>query len=158
MPFLIIFGACLIVFGAVYVISTIVTKRSFQGTANWPKAAGEVLRAFVYRHERRTPKETSITYTPVVEYAYTVGEHRYTSGKRDFAPYDCATFTDERKAREIVAAFPAGKAVTVRYNPVVPAQAALKVEKPKMHNTVLLFGVVNVVMGVLMIALAVVLM
>ncbi len=158
MPFLIIFGACLIVFGAVYVISTIVTKRSFQGTANWPKTAGQVVRAFVYRHERRTPKETSITYTPVVEYAYTVGEQRYTSGKRDFAPYDCATFTDERKAREIVAAFPAGKAVTVRYNPVVPAQAALKVEKPKMHNTVLLFGVANVVMGVLMIVLAVVLL
>lgn len=158
MPFLIVFGACLIVFGAVYVISTIVTRRSFQGTANWPKAAGEIVRAFVYRHERRTPKETSITFTPVVEYAYTVGEQRYTSGKRDFAPYDCATFTDERKAREIIAAFPAGKAVTVRYNPVVPAQAALKVEKPKMHNTVLLFGVANAVMGVLMIVLAVVLM
>ena len=158
MPFLIVFGACLIVFGAVYIISTIVTRRSFQGTANWPKAAGQVVRAFIYRHERRTPKETSITFTPVVEYAYSVAEQRYTSEKRDFAPYDCATFTDERKAKEIVAAFPVGKAVTVRYNPVVPAQAALKVEKPKMHNTVLLFGATNMVMGVLMIVLAVVLM
>jgi hypothetical protein len=158
MPFLIVFGACLIVFGAVYVISTIMTKRSFQGTANWPKAAGEVLRAFVYRHERRTPKETSVTYTPVVEYAYTVAEQRYTSEKRDFSPYDCATFTEEKKAAEIVAELPPGKSVTVRYNPAVPEQAALKVEKPKMHNTVLLFGVANVVMGVLMIVLAVVLM
>ncbi|HOU13372.1 MAG TPA: DUF3592 domain-containing protein [Anaerolineae bacterium] len=158
MPFLIVFGACLIVFGAVYVISTIVLKRGHQGTANWPKAAGEVLRAFVYRHERRTPQETSITFTPVVEYAYTVSEHRYTSEKRDFAPYDCATFTEEKKAAEITAALPPGKAVTVRYNPVVPEQAALKVEKPVMHNSVLLFGVVNVVMGVLMIVLAVVLM
>ncbi|GEM_PF-950560 len=158
MPFLIVFGGCLIVFGAVYIISTIVTKRSFQGTANWPKAVGQVQRAFVYRHERRTPQETSITFTPVVEYAYTIGEQRYTSEKRDFAPYDCATFTDERKAKEIVAAFPAGKAVTVRYNPDVPEQAALKVEKPRMHNTVLLFGVANVVMGVLTIVLAVVLM
>jgi hypothetical protein len=158
MPFLIVFGACLIVFGAVYIISTIVTRRSFQGTANWPKAAGQVQRAFVYRHERRTPKETSITYTPVVEYAYTVGEQRYTSEKRDFAPYYCDSFAEEHKAAEIVAVFPAGKAVTVRYNPVVPAQAALKVEKPQMHNTVLLFGVANAVMGVLMIVLAVVLM
>lgn len=158
MPFLIVFGACLIVFGAVYVISTIVTKRSLQGTANWPKAVGQVQRAFVYRHERRTPQETSITYTPVVEYAYTVGEQRYTSEKRDFAPYDCATFTEEKKAAEIVADLPHGKAVTVRYNPVVPAQAALKVEKPKMHDTVLLFGVANAVIGVLMIVLAVVLM
>ena len=96
MPFLIVFGACLIVFGVVYVISTIVTKRSFQGAANWPKAAGKVVRAFVYRQERRTLKETSITFTPVVEYAYTVGEQRYTSEKRDFAPYDCATFTEHR--------------------------------------------------------------
>ena len=158
MPFLIVFGACLIVFGAVYVISTIMTKRSFQGTANWPKVAGEVVRAFVYRHERRTPKETSITYTPVVEYAYTVAEQRYTSEKRDFAPYDCATFTEEKKAAEIVAELPPGKSVTVRYNPDVPEQAALEVEKPKMHNTVLLFGVANIVMGVLMIVLAVVLM
>ncbi len=158
MPFLIVFGACLIVFGAVYVISTIVTKRSFQGAANWPKAAGAVLRAFVYRHERRTPKETSITFTPVVEYTYTVGDQHYTSEKRDFAPYDCATFTEEKKAAEIIAALPPGKAVTVRYNPDVPAQAALKVEKPIMHNSVLLFGVANLVMGVLMIVLAVVLM
>jgi hypothetical protein len=158
MPFLIVFGACLIVFGAVYVISTIVTKRSFQGTANWPKAAGYVQRAFVYRHERRTPKETSITYTPVVEYAYTVGGQPYTSQKRDFAPYDCASFIEEKKAAEIVAALPPGKSVTVRYNPDVPAQAALKVEKPIMHNSVLLFGVANVVVGILMIVLAVVLM
>jgi len=158
MPFLIVFGACLIVFGVIYVISTIVTKRSFQGAANWPKAAGEVLRAFVYRHERRTPQETSVTYTPVVEYAYTVGEQRYTSERRDFAPYDCATFTDEQKAAAIVAALPPGKSVTVRYNVNAPAQAALCVEKPSMHNTVLLFGVANAVMGVLMIVLAVVLM
>lgn len=154
MPFLTVFGACLIVFGATYIISTIVTRRSFQGTANWPKAAGEVLRAFVYRHERRTPKETSITFTPVVEYAYEVHGERYTSCKRDFAPYDCATFTEEKKAAEIAATFPAGKPVTVRYNPDVPAQAALKVGKPRMHNTVLLFGVVDVVMGAAMIALA----
>ena len=158
MPFLIVFGACLIVFGAVYVISTIMTKRSFQGTANWPKAAGEVLRAFVYRHERRTPKETSITYTPVVEYTYIVAGQPYTSQRRDFAPYYCDSFAEEKEAAEIVADLPPGKSVTVRYNPDVPAQAALKVEKPKMHNTVLLFGVTNVVMGVLMIVLAVVLM
>lgn len=158
MPFLIVFGACLIVFGAVYIISTIVTRRRFQGPANWPKAAGEVLRAFVYRHERRTPQETSITYTPVVEYAYTVGEQRYTSEKRDFAPYYCDSFAEERKAAEIVAELPPGKPITVRYNPVVPAQSALKVEKPKMHNTVLIFGVANAMMGVLMIVLAVVLM
>ena len=158
MPFLIVFGACLIVFGAAYVISTIVTKRSFQGTANWPKAAGEVLRAFVYRHERRTPKETSITYTPVVEYAYTVEGQPYTSQKRDFAPYYCDSFAEEKKAAEIVAELPPGKPVTVRYNPVVPSQAALTVAKPQMHNTVLLFGVANVVVGVLMIVLAVVLM
>ncbi|HOT92193.1 MAG TPA: DUF3592 domain-containing protein [Anaerolineae bacterium] len=155
MPFLIVFGACLIVFGAVYVIATIVTKRSFQGPANWPKAAGEVLRAFVYRHERRTPQETSITFTPVVEYAYTVAGQRYTSEKRDFVPYYLASYPDERQAATVAAAFPAGKAVTVRYNPIVPAQAALKVGKPWMHNTVLLFGVVNAAMGVLMIVLAV---
>jgi hypothetical protein len=158
MPFLIVFGACLIVFGATYVVSTIVTKRSFQGTANWPKAAGEVVRAFVYRHERRTPKETSITYTPVVEYTYTVEGLPYTSQKRDFAPYYCESFAEEKKAAEIVAELPAGTSVTVRYNPDVPAQAALKVVKPQMHNTVILFGVANAVVGVLMIVLAVVFM
>jgi hypothetical protein len=158
MPFLIVFGACLIVFGATYVISIIVIKRNFQGAANWPKAVGEVVRAFVYRHERRTPKEASITYTPVIEYAYTVAGQPYTSQKRDFAPYYCDSFAEERKAAEIVAELPPGKSVTVRYNPDVPAQAALKVEKPQMHNTVLLFGVANAVMGVLMIVLAVVLM
>jgi len=158
MPFLIVFGACLIVFGAVYVISTIVTKRSFQGTANWPKAAGEVVRAFVYRHERRLPQETIVTYTPVTEYVYTVDGQPYTSQKRDFTPYYCDSFAEEKKAVEIVVELPPGKSVDVRYNPYVPAQAALKVAKPSAHNTVLLFGVVNAVVGVLMIVLAVVLL
>jgi len=158
MEFLIVFGACVIVFGAVYVMTMILTKRSFQGTANWPKTTGEVLRAFVYRHERRTPKETSITYTPVVEYAYTVGAQRYTSQKRDFSPYYLASYDEERKAAVVAAATPKGSAVTVRYNPNVPEQAALKVQKPTAHNTVLLFGVTHIVIGVLMVVLAIVLM
>ena len=149
MQFLIIFGACTIVFGAVYVISTILTKRSFQGVGNWPKTVGEVQRAFVYRHERRTPQVTSVTYTPVVEYIYTVGAQRYTAQRRDWAPYDCASYDKEQEANAVVAALPKGSRVAVRYNENVPQQSVLKAQTAA-HNTVF-FGMANIIMGALMI-------
>ncbi len=158
MEFLIFLAAGLIVFGAVYVIATLSLKRSAQGIANWPQTSGQIRQAFVYRHERRTPKETTVTFTPVVEYVYTVGERQYTSRKREFVPYDRATYTDEQQAAAVLAALPPGKAVTVWYNPDVPQQAALKVEKPHAHNFVLFFGIVNMIVGALLIGLAVLLM
>ena len=54
--------------------------------------------------------------------------------------------------------FAVGSEVKVRYNPNFPQQAALNVPKPMGHNGNLLYGIVNVVMGALMIVLAVVLM
>ena len=155
MEFLIIFGACVIVLGLVYIVTTILTQRSFQGAGNWPKTTGEVLRAFVYRHERRTTGGF-VTYTPVVEYAYTVDGERYTSLRRDFAP--TSAFEDEREAQKVVADAPVGHEVKVRYNPHFPQQAVLKAPKPVGDRTVLIYGAVGVVMGALMIVLAVLLM
>lgn len=157
MEFLFIFGGCVIVLGIACIVSTVAVKRDGQGMGNWPKVAGQVLRAFVYRHERKTSKETTVTYTPVVEYAYTVAGERYTSQRRDYFPSEAATYRDEREAVSVVGEMPVGRVVTVRYNPNVPQQAMLAVPKPVAHNTVLMFGVVNVVMGALMIVLAFVL-
>lgn len=156
MEFLIVLGACVIVLGIAYLVTTILIKRSFQGAGNWPKTTGEVLRAFVYRHERKTTAETAVTYTPVVEYAYTVDGARYTSQRRDFSPSQ--SYRDESVAAQIVADAPVGSTVKVRYNPNFPQQAVLKAPRPVGHNTVLIYGAVNIVMGALMIVLAVVLM
>ena len=155
MEFLIVFGGCVIVFGLAYIITTVVTMRSFQGAGSWPKTEGKVLRAFIYKHERRTPEKTFVTYTPVIEYAYTVDEVEYTSQRRDFDP--ASSFEDEGEAKKVVDAFVVGREVRVRYNANYPQQAALSVPKPMGHNGNLLYGIVNVVMGVLMIVLAVVL-
>ena len=156
MEFLIVFGGCVIVFGLVFIVTTILTKRSFQGAGNWPKADGKVVRAFVYKHVRKTPSETSVTYTPVLEYVYTVDEVEYTSQRRDFAPAD--SFGDEGEAQKVVDAFAVGNEVKVRYNVNFPQQASLSVPKPMGHNGNLHYGIVNVVMGTLMIVLAIVLM
>lgn len=158
MEFLIIFGGCVIVLGIACIVTTVTVKRSDQGLGNWPKVAGEVLRAFVYRHERSTSEGTTVTHTPVVKYVYVVAEEHYTSQKRDYLPSDKATYQDETKAVGVVRETPVGSTVTVRYNPNAPQQALLSVPKPVAHNTVLWFGIVNVVMGALMIALAVVLL
>lgn len=156
MEFLFVFGGCVIVLGVVYIVMAILSRRNTQGAGFWPKTEGKVLRAFVYKHERRTPAETSVTYTPVVEYAYTVDGVAFTSQRRDFSPAD--SFEDKVRAQEVVDEFETGREVTVRYNSNFPQQAALRVLKPMGHTGNLLYGIVNVVMGALMIVLAIVLM
>lgn len=156
MEFLIVFGGCVVVLGIAYIVITILSKRNAQGAGYWPKIEGKVLRAFIYKHERKTPSETSVTFTPVVEYAYTVDEVAHTSQRRDFSP--ASSFEDKGEAQKVVDAFAVGSEVEVRYNPNFPQQAALSVPKPMGHNGNLLYGIVNIVMGALMIVLAIVLL
>ena len=156
MEFLIVFGGCVMALGIAYIVTAVLPMRSFQGAGSWPKTEGKVLRAFIYKHERRTPAKTSVTYTPVVEYAYTVDEVGYTSQQRSFAP--ARSFEDEAEAQKVVDEFAVGSDVKVRYNVNFPQQASLSVPKPMGHTANLFYGIVNVVMGALMIALAIVLM
>jgi len=154
MEFLIVLGAGVIILGIGCIIATIRVKRGGQGIPNWPDVTGTVVDAFVYHHERKTTESTTETFTPVIEYTYSVRGQAYTSSKQGISPYFARSYQDRGQAEAVVRAYPVNSAVTVRYNPSNPKQAVLKAPKALAHNAVLLYGVVNVLMGIGAIALA----
>lgn len=158
MPFLIVLGGWVIVLGLVCIISTIKIKRDGQGIANWPKVGGVVTESFIYTHERKLLERTAVVYTSTLAYTYVVDGKMYTAHKRAPGPDVENSSSLRAKAGALIANLPVGKAVRVYYNPNAPDQSLLHVSRPIAHNSVLLFGMTNMVMGVLVVALAVVLM
>ncbi len=153
MEFLTILGGWVVVFGIGVLVSIVRVKRRDQGAAEWPKVTGVIEEAFVYQHERHTQEQRHITYTPVVKYTYTVAGETHTSRKRDFAPQAEASYRNKAQAEGHVAAYPPGSEVPVYYNPDNPRQAVLKTKKPIDHHSELWFGVMNVVVGISILAL-----
>jgi len=98
--------------------------------AGWSKTNGTVDRATVEEHKSQRYNRTlrrgyrSTTYEPKIEYSYSVmGSIFHSSGYQNFngVYFD----TSEEKAAEIIAAYPAGKNVTVTYDPNNPVDAYL---------------------------------
>ena len=156
MEFLIVLGAGAILFGLACVVSIIRLKHNGQGMANWPRVGGTITESFVYTHARQTLEQAAVTYTPVVAYTYVVDGKTYRANKRDGAPYYGNSTPRRAEADARIAALPAGKAVRVRYNPHVPEQSVLHVSRPIAHNAVLLFGIMDMLIGVGCVVLGVV--
>lgn len=153
MEFILIWGGGLVILGMAYLISTFMRRHKGEGIGDWPVVPGAVHKAFVYRHERRTPETTDITYTPVVAYTYFVGELCYASQQRAIAAYTEASFPTEAEAEAVVARYPVGKEVEVHYNPIAPQQAVLEAKKPAGYNIELVSGLLGLLLGGGMIAL-----
>lgn len=155
MEFLIVLGGCAFVLGLGVVIWIVGTKRSHQGTANWPKVTGHMTYAAAVALERETPEGIRRTFTPVLRYTYTVEGVEYEAGKRNFLPSESATYADRRNAEAVVDRYAAGSVVDVFYNPANPKQAVLEIPAPSAHQAVLFYGVTHLVMGVLIVALGI---
>ncbi len=147
MPFLYVLGAGSILLGLGFIIATILVRRSRQGIANWPDTMGTVTQSEIYRHERRTQKATTVTYTPTVAYTYTLEGQTYTAGKRSGEPYYMDSFEDEAEARDVLEGYAPGSAVKVYYNPAAPGQAVLEKPRAILHNAVIWYGITIILMG-----------
>jgi hypothetical protein len=157
MAFLIVFGAGTLLLGAAYVIFIIITRARNEGTANWPQVTGSILDAYIYQHDRSTSSGTTTTYTPVVGYTYTVEDQAYQSHKRNFLPYEQASFTTQAEAEAVRAHYTAGEEVPVYYNPTNHAQSVLEKPKAIAHMAVLWYGFVCMLLGGGMLAMGILL-
>ncbi|MBA4384612.1 MAG: hypothetical protein C0410_07740 [Anaerolinea sp.] len=98
--------------------------------AGWSKTNGTVDRATVEEHKSQRYNRTLRTgyrrtlYEPKIEYSYSVMGSIFHSGA--YQNFNGVYHeTSEEKAAEIVAAYPAGKSVTVTYDPNNPSDAYL---------------------------------
>lgn len=147
MEFLVMLGGWVMVWGIGVLVSILRVKRRAQGAAEWPKVIGAVTESGVYAHPRHTQAQAYLTYTPVVEYTYTVAGMTYTSRKVGFAPAEENSYPSQAQAQAHLARYPLGREVAVYYNPHNPRQAVLKTKKPVDQRTEVWFGVLNVVLG-----------
>ncbi|MGC9350342.1 MAG: DUF3592 domain-containing protein, partial [Anaerolineae bacterium] len=147
MPFLIVLGSGAFILGLAYIIWISVVKHRSQGTPNWPKVTGTIVRARVYAFEHETPQGIKRTYTPLVSYTYEAGGQVYTAVERNVLPYYQATHDKLQTAEDVVAQYPVGSEVPIYYNPANPKQSLLELPKPAAHNAVLYFGLANALMG-----------
>ena len=145
MEFLIFFGAAIILLSAAYIITTMMAKRNGQGVPNWPATDGAIVKQSLYRHTRHTDAGEKTTYTPTLDYTYTVDQTTYHGHKH---PASGISFSDRREAEAVLARYPEGKAVTVHYNPNAPRQACLEVPRPIDHNAIIRLNAVQLLVGV----------
>lgn len=158
MEFLIVLGSGAFLLGVAVSIWIAITKRRGQGTPNWPKVTGRIIKARVVPFERETPEGIERTFTPLIAYEYEVAGAVFVSQRRNFAPGETATYRDRASAEAVVVRYPAGSSVTVVHNPANPKQAALEPPRPAAHNAVLYYGITNLVAGAAIIALGIVLL
>lgn len=137
------------ILGVGFFIFGIVQRRKAKTTETWPTARGVITSS---RLDQKTRVEhddegtsTSVSYTPVVEYTYQVGQASY-QGNRIFPgstmSYDLGT------AQGIINRYQPDAPVTVHYDPADPTQAVLET-KSKGGNLFMILGGIFTVLGFL---------
>jgi uncharacterized protein DUF3592 len=122
-----VFG-CL--FGAVWVLGwsavtltfDVIWVKSLVGQVraeSYPTAAGTILSSRV--HES-SDSEGGSSYSAKIRYAYDVGGRRYECDRYRYG----VMWSGRRRAQSVAASYPAGRSVSVHYNPANPADAVLR--------------------------------
>lgn len=126
----------------------------------WPVATGVVIAAHV--GSARTLGTSFLTgqiqdrgrnyYAPVVVYRYNVGTTQYENNRLRFG---WLTFQSRGAAERILAAYPVGRQLPVRFEPVNPANSVLELEAANRNAMVwIVSGVVLMIIGLLMLVLS----
>ena len=135
-----------VVLGIFVIVQGILARKRAKETESWPTVPGTVLSSEVItsqRYDSDAPGHQRTTYTPSVNYQYSVMGQVYTSKRISFGEKNAG----RKKCNEIVARYPAGSPVNVRYNPEKPDEAVL--ESSARGST----G--NIILGIVFFALAI---
>ena len=117
-----------------------------RASETWPTAMGKVSRSEVIVEEDKDG-EGSTWYNPVVAYSFNVAGATVQGSRIRFANMRRGS---RKKAEEILARYPAGETVTVRYNPEKPSEAVLESQKPgPLYLVMALAGLIFVAVGLL---------
>ncbi len=125
---------CAIGFGLLVLLFLVAHRRRLARAATWPVAPGRVTISRV--EERRGSGDSGPThrsYEAVVEFRYEVGDLSFSSRQ---IVLGWRTSGSRKGAEAVVARYPVGAAVEVRYDPDNPSEAAL--EHPKLASWLLL--------------------
>jgi len=141
-------GSVFAVIGIGFVFFGLRERKKAKATETWPTANGSILSARLDQQTRTERNDghthTSTSYTPIIEYTYTVGGQTY-QGNRVFP--GASMSYDHGTAQGIVNRYQPGAAVIVHYDAGNPTQAVLETQ-PKGGNIFLIIGGVFAALGI----------
>jgi len=118
-----IIGLFLFLFGLVFGLVGIISKRRAAASLQWPTASGQILSSMIHTiTSTDNDGGTTTSYEPKVEYSYAVMGSPMNGSRIAFG----AMGSDYKSAQKILARYPVGAAVEVRYNPEKPTEAVLE--------------------------------
>ena len=116
--------ALAVLFLAVGIVIALFSYSSYRASVaseSWPTATGRIVRSEIEKQTRTSgegaDKKNTLKEYPKVSYQYQLEGKTYTS--------DNISFVSTGHARQVVSRYPAGKSVSVSYNPDNPEQAVL---------------------------------
>jgi hypothetical protein len=141
-------GGIFAVVGIGLVVFGLRERKKAKAAESWPTANGSILSARLDQQTRTERSDgrtyTRTSYTPIIEYTYTVGGQTY-QGSRVFP--GASMSYDHGTAQNIVNRYQPGAAVAVHYDPGDPTQAVLET-KSKGGNLFLILGGVFAALGI----------
>jgi len=114
-----------------------------KASKNWPPADGTISSSSVSQH--KSSSKDSTTYHAEVYYKYSVNGTNYSNNQVTFGDYGSGS---PGHAQKIVNRYPAGKTVTVYYNPATPEESVLEPGVVWFVRVMLGAGIVFALVGV----------
>ena len=114
------------------------SRRKAAASERWPTTAGTVLESSVlHKVEKDFDGDEDESWVPLVKYGYEVGGVRHES---DMLRFGRINQSEEALAAKMLAPYPAGASVKVRYNPDKPSEATLETVKPGIGSAIFIGG------------------
>jgi hypothetical protein len=137
------FGGAFFLAGAILLFFAIRTRQKSSASMSWPSTIGEISVATV-RQNSSTDEDghVSFTYSPVVEYDFSVDNETYRGRRINYGITDSPS---REAAQREVDRFKPGMQVPVYYNPEKPNEAVLE-KKVVKSNIGLILGIVFMVL------------
>ena len=106
--------------GLVFIALYLRSRKQAATSQSWPGTPGTITASEMNVVE---DDESGDVYAPSIAYEYRVGDRPFTSHRIRFGS---ASSRDRAKAEAVLGSYPAGKEVTVYYDPARPDQAVLE--------------------------------
>ncbi|PKO00394.1 MAG: hypothetical protein CVU42_04265 [Chloroflexi bacterium HGW-Chloroflexi-4] len=114
-----------VIFGIVFLIVWITSKKKAEASQKWPTVPGLILSTRIDIHNSTdNDGGTSTSYKPVVSYSYSIMGQEYTANRIAFG----ANTFSRKKCDSIIARYPVNQQVIVHYNPEELEDAVLETQ------------------------------
>lgn len=137
-------GLILVMLGAGFSVWGWALIADARSSLNWPTVAGTVIHSRVKSYTGDSEGKSTQMYSADIVYRYNVNEKTYTSGRVSSGDHSSSSLAGMEKLTML---YPAGKMITVYYDPHNPGSAFLEPGPAFITYLPFAFGVLSIITG-----------